>query len=98
MCTVAGRTTVLADRGINSAKKKSAKPMNNRQPQFELSPREKEVLRLIAAGKSSKQIARDLGISFKTVVNHQSHIMAKLKVHDTFSLVQAAIRQKLIGP
>ena len=64
----------------------------------ELTPRETEVLKLIAEGLSSKQIAAGLGISFKTVVCHRTRIMDKLDVHDTASLVRYAVRQKLIDP
>jgi two-component system, NarL family, response regulator NreC len=57
-----------------------------------------EVLKLIAGGNSSKQVARSLGISFKTAVCHRSRLMQKLDVHETASLVRYAIRQKLIEP
>lgn len=48
--------------------------------QHNLSPRELEVLRLVAAGKTNKQIARDLGVSDKTIDRHVSNIFAKLEV------------------
>ena len=64
----------------------------------ELTPRETEVLKLIAEGLSSKQVAQELDISFKTAVCHRSRLMSKLDVHETASLVRYAIRQKLIEP
>jgi len=70
----------------------------DRLPQFKLTPRETEVLKLTVSGNSSKQIAGKLGVSFKTVVSHRSRIMAKLDIHDVASLVRYAIRQKLIEP
>ena len=64
--------------------------------QIKLTPRETEVLKLIAAGNSSKQIAGKLGISFKTVVSHRSRIMAKLDIQEVAGLVRYAVHQKLI--
>jgi DNA-binding CsgD family transcriptional regulator len=60
-----------------------------------LTPRETEILKLIAAGNSSKQIAKRLGISFKTVVAHRSRLMDKLDVHNVAGLVRYAVRKKL---
>jgi DNA-binding CsgD family transcriptional regulator len=60
--------------------------------------REREVLKCIAAGKTTKQIAEELGIAFKTAVAHRSHIMMKLDVHNTADLTRAAIRMGLIEP
>src|SRR5207248_5125220 len=51
-------------------------------PDHVLSKREQQVLELIVAGKSSKQIAAQLGISFKTAVTHRASIMSKLDVHE----------------
>ena len=61
-----------------------------------LTPREREVLRLIAAGQTSKEIAGTLGIAFKTAVCHRTHLMAKLGIHETAGLVRYAIRHGLV--
>ena len=61
-----------------------------------LSRREREVLHLIVGGKTSKQIAAELGISFKTAVTHRSSIMSKLDVHEIASVVREAIRRELV--
>ena len=61
-----------------------------------LSRRENEVLSLIVAGKSSKEIAAELGISFKTAVTHRASIMSKLDVHEIASVVREAIRRGLV--
>jgi DNA-binding NarL/FixJ family response regulator len=61
-----------------------------------LSKRERQVLHLIVAGKSSKQIAAELGISFKTAVTHRASIMGKLDVHEIASVVREAIRRGLV--
>ncbi len=63
-----------------------------------LTPREREVLMLIAGGKSTKEIAQKLGISFKTAVCHRSRILDKLYAHNTADLTRAAIRMGLIEP
>jgi two-component system, NarL family, response regulator NreC len=63
-----------------------------------LSPREREVLQLIAEGKTTKEVAAVLFISFKTVESHRQRIMSKLDIHETASLVRYAIRQGLIQP
>lgn len=65
-------------------------------PAQALSKREKQVLDLIVAGKTSKQIAVELGISFKTAVTHRSSIMSKLDVHELASVVREAIRRGLV--
>lgn len=61
-----------------------------------LSRREREVLGLMVEGKSSKEIAAALGISFKTAVTHRASIMGKLNVHEVASVVREAIRRGLV--
>ena len=61
-----------------------------------LSPRQREILQLIAEGKSTKQIALALGISVKTVDTHRSLLMKRLNVHDLASLVRYAIKTGLV--
>jgi len=61
-----------------------------------LSPREKEVLQLVAEGHSSKEIASRLGLSCRTVETHRSHLLAKLGARGTADLVRAAIRARLV--
>lgn len=61
-----------------------------------LTPREREILQLIAEGKSSKEIADILGISFHTVESHRTRMMSKLAIHTRAGLVRYAIRQGLI--
>jgi DNA-binding CsgD family transcriptional regulator len=64
----------------------------------ELSPREREVVKLIAEGLSSKQIGVRLGISPKTVNFHRSHIKQRLNLRGTAGIVRYAIRQGIIEP
>jgi DNA-binding NarL/FixJ family response regulator len=61
-----------------------------------LSSREMEVLQLIAEGKANKQVARELGISIKTVEKHRQHLMHKLDLHDTAGLTRYAISAGII--
>jgi len=63
-----------------------------------LSPREREVVQLLAEGKSNKEIAALLNISTRTVENHRANIMGKLKVPSFSALVRYAIRNKIIEP
>jgi len=65
---------------------------------FALTERERQVLVLIAEGKSTKEAAAQLGISYKTADSHRSRILEKLGVHETASMVRYAIRSGLIAP
>ena len=65
-------------------------------PVSPLTPREVQVLALVADGHSTKGIAALLGISYKTADSHRSRIMEKLGVHETASLVRYAIRQGIV--
>ena len=61
-----------------------------------LSSREVEVLQLIAEGKANKQVASELGVSFKTVDKHRQHLMGKLNIHDVAGLTRYAISEGII--
>jgi len=61
-----------------------------------LSSRETEVLQLIAEGKPNKQVAAELGVSFKTVDKHRQHLMSKLNIHDVSGLTRYAIKAGII--
>lgn len=63
-----------------------------------LTPREREVLQLIAEGKTTKEVGVILGISGKTAESHRTRIMEKLDIHETATLVRYAIRQGVIQP
>jgi PAS domain S-box-containing protein len=65
---------------------------------FSLTERERQVLVLIAEGKSTKEAAARLGISYKTADSHRSRILEKLGVHETASMVRYAIRAGLVEP
>jgi len=63
-----------------------------------LTPREREVVQLIAEGKTTKGIAEVLGVSVKTAESHRANIMEKLDIHEIAGLVRYAIRRGLIQP
>ncbi len=67
-------------------------------PYESLTDREKQVLKLVAEGKSNKEVADELGISVKTAMSHREHVMEKLGVHNRTELVRFAIRKGVIEP
>jgi DNA-binding NarL/FixJ family response regulator len=64
--------------------------------EWRLSPREQEIVQLLAQGKSNKEVARALGISVKTAETHRSNIMRKTGCDSLAALVRYAVRNKLI--
>ena len=67
-------------------------------PLDQLTPRQREILQLIAEGHSSKQIAHRLEASVKTIESHRASLMDRLDIHDIAGLVRYAIRQGLVSP
>jgi DNA-binding NarL/FixJ family response regulator len=63
-----------------------------------LTPRQREILQLVAEGNTSKEIAERLGLSFKTVEAHRAQIMERLGVRDLAGLVRFAVRVGLVAP
>ncbi len=63
-----------------------------------LSPRQREILQLIAEGKTTKDIANLLNISVKTADTHRTQLMERLDIHDVAGLVRFAIRSGLSSP
>jgi len=61
-----------------------------------LTPREREVMQLIAEGKSNKEAAQELKLSVKTVESHRRNLMVKLSIHETAGLVRHAMKLGLI--
>jgi DNA-binding NarL/FixJ family response regulator len=61
-----------------------------------LTPREREVVQLLAEGSSSKEVAVTLGLSVKTAETHRSNIMRKLQLHSVSSLVLYAVRNNIV--
>ena len=63
-----------------------------------LTPREREIVQLLAEGKSSKEVATTLTISVRTAETHRANIMRKLDVHSVSELVRYAMRNRIIEP
>jgi len=63
----------------------------------ELTPREREVVQLIAKSRANKQVAAELGISIKTVEKHRQQVMNKLNIHDTAGLTRYALSRGLLS-
>jgi DNA-binding NarL/FixJ family response regulator len=63
-----------------------------------LTPRQREIVQLVAEGKSSKEVAVALGVSVKTAETHRTNILRKLDCHTVSEIVRYAIRNKIIEP
>jgi DNA-binding NarL/FixJ family response regulator len=66
-------------------------------PDFEPTRREMQVLNLICNGLTSKQIAKDMGLAFKTVVCHRSSLMSKAGVANVIQLFRWAIKHRYVS-
>jgi len=73
-----------------------AGPGVDADPYESLTDREKQVLKLVAEGRSNKEVAEVLGISVKTAMSHREHVMEKLGVHNRTELVRFAIKKGVI--
>jgi DNA-binding CsgD family transcriptional regulator len=62
-----------------------------------LTPRQREILQLVAEGRTTKEIAAILNISLKTVETHRTQLMERLNIHDVAGLVRYAIRIGLVS-
>lgn len=74
----------------------TAKEGPNLRPYEQLTPRQREILQLIAEGRSTKEIAHLLSLSVKTVETHRSQLMERLDIHDIAGLVRYALRTGLV--
>ena len=89
------RAVLAAEQAPNGATPEPAITADETQ-QAAITPREHQVLALIASGKSSKQIAAQLGMAFRTAVCHRYRLYQKLQVHTNVELTRAAMRMGLI--
>ena len=80
-------------RGVMDAYVELSRPLGSKQVFVVLTDREREVLQMIAEGKSTKEIADDLSVSVKTVETHRRNIMEKLDLHSVAELTKYAIRE-----
>lgn len=75
---------------------KLAQPSKAAGPVDDLSPREREVLRLLALGYTNQEVAERLVVSVRTVESHRAHVMTKLRVDSRAAMVQHALRAGLL--
>lgn len=78
--------------------KKPRTPTESDVPTSRLTPRQREIVQLLAEGKSSKEVAVALGLSVKTAETHRANIMRRLNCHSVSELVRYAIRNNIIQP
>ena len=88
--------TPAISKAVVAALSKQSEQSDVSSPIDVLTLRQREVLRLVAEGSSSKQIAGRLGLSAKTVEAHRAAIMERLDIHDLAGLVRFAIRSGLV--
>jgi two-component system, NarL family, response regulator NreC len=91
------RGHVYLSPGVSGAVMEAYRSKSNK-PKDPLTAREKQVLQLIAEGKSTKDVASLLNISVKTAESHRTRLMRKLDIHETASLVRYAVRRGIVKP
>jgi len=88
-------TSKVAEMVLDSFLKSKPRPAD--EPEREvLTPREREIVQLLAEGKSTKEVAVALGLSVKTAETHRSNIMRKLNLHSISELVLYAVRNNIV--
>jgi len=92
-----GRAYLAPHRAVPALGSLAATPDAEALPRHNLTARQSQVLRLIAEGFSSKQIAEELGISLKTAQTHRANLMSRVGVHKASSLVRYAIRVGIVS-
>ena len=89
-------TPKAAEMMLNGFRKRNAAPDTVQEFRNRLTPREREIVQLLAEGKSSKEVAVALGISVKTAETHRANIMRKLEIHSVSELVRYAVKNQII--
>ena len=89
-------TPKAAEMVLNGFRKRNAAPDTVQEFRNRLTPREREIVQLLAEGKSSKEVAVALGISVKTAETHRANIMRKLEIHSVSELVRYAVKNQII--
>ena len=89
-------TARAADMLLDGFNRQHAAPDPQTLLRSRLTSREREIVQLLAEGKSSKEVAVALGISVKTAATHRANIMRKLELHSVSELVRYAVRNQII--
>ncbi len=74
------------------------RPIGSDPPRSRLTAREREIVQLLAEGKTNKEVASSLNISIKTAETHRTNIMNKLDLHSVTELVRYAVRNNMVEP
>jgi DNA-binding NarL/FixJ family response regulator len=90
-------TPKVSDIVLKGFLKTSNQPDETEHSQARPTPRELEIIRLLAKGKANKEIAAELGITIRTVETHRAKIMLKLGLHSLAELIRYAIRNKIVS-
>jgi DNA-binding NarL/FixJ family response regulator len=90
-------TSRIAQMVSDSTLKEGAQSIEAEDIGSRLTPREKEIVQLLAEGKSNKEAASALNISVKTVETHRTNIMRKLRFHSVGELVRYAVRNNIVS-
>jgi DNA-binding NarL/FixJ family response regulator len=90
-------TSRVAEMVLEGYLKPESKAFSLPRLRTRLTPREREVVQLIAEGKSTKEVAVALGLSVKTAETHRSNIMRKLELHSVSDLVLYAVRNNIVN-
>jgi DNA-binding NarL/FixJ family response regulator len=85
-------TSAVSEFIVDDYVRRIAEPGNG----HEVTPREREIIQLLAEGKSNKEAAATLGVSVKTIEAHRANVMRKLRLRSATDLVRYAIRNKLV--
>jgi DNA-binding NarL/FixJ family response regulator len=91
-------TTKIAEMVLHGYLERKRRPIAPRSQPGLLTAREREVVHLLAEGKSNKQVATILGIATKTAEAHRINIMRKLNLHSIAEVVRYAVRNQLLSP
>jgi DNA-binding NarL/FixJ family response regulator len=95
--TVQQGGTVFMDPVVEKSGDNPPFPRASKEKNPPLTAREKEVLRLVAEGRTNKQIAENLNLSAKTIDKHRQSLMDKLNIHDTAGLTRYALFKGIVG-
>jgi len=91
-------TTKIAEMVLEGYLERKRQPVGPRSQAGSLTAREREVVHLLAEGKSNKQVAKALGIATKTAEAHRINIMRKLNLHSIAEVVRYAVRNQMLSP
>jgi DNA-binding NarL/FixJ family response regulator len=91
-------TSKVAEMVLDGYLKKVRNPTETEPAASRITPRQREIVKLLAEGRTSKELAFALGMSVKTLETHRTHIMTRLNCHSLSELVRYALRNQIIDP